>query len=128
MRSPFGNSTGAASVGAGKIAVEITRHPVEQPIDGKSDADDSDWFGSPARDLLGPKPGTALHYATGFPERDCQRYAAGHVRPPGYFVRALLRSDMGWQFLSILMDGSGAVWWAEVVRARRIVAAIDREL
>jgi hypothetical protein len=93
------------------------------PSDGKSAADDGDWFAKAAQALLPHKAGTALHYATGFDERACQRYAAGSIKPPAYFLRALLRSDGGWQWLAALMDGADPQWWRDIQRAR-----LDSEL
>jgi hypothetical protein len=82
-----------------------------------------DWFGAIARAILGDnKPGYALHVLTGgeFDERSCQRYVAGTVNPPGYFIRALLRSDCGAQFLDAFMANSGAPWWLDQQRKRRV--------
>ena|SRR5882672_8039155 len=99
---------------------------VETAIADKPAADDGDWFADMAQDLLAPKAGTALHYITGFDERSCQRYAAGTVKPPAYFLRALLRSPQGAQVLEFLMQDSDAPWWRGLVRARRIAAAEDQ--
>lgn len=85
----------------------------------------NDWFVRIVRSLVGRKPATALHYITGFSERHCHRYAIGETRPPGYFLRALLRSEQGWQFLAALMDGAEPKWWREVLRAKRLAEAID---
>jgi hypothetical protein len=75
--------------------------------------------------LLPTKPGTALHYITGFDERSCQRYAAGTVKPPAYFLRTLLRTDQGKQWLAAVMDGCDQQWWRDHQRAERIVASED---
>lgn len=89
-------------------------------------AGDENWFSEAALDLLGTeKPGTALWAITGFEERSCQRYAAGHVKPTAYFLRTLLRSPQGWQWLAAAMEGSDAQWWRDAVRARHIKQAID---
>lgn len=48
---------------------------------------------------------------TGVDERSCYRYAAGDVKPPAYFLRALLRSERGEAVLRYLMQGSDASWW-----------------
>lgn len=84
---------------------------------------DGNWFSVAARALYPSKGGTALHYVTGGDERLCQKYAAGTVKPPAYFLRALLRSEHGWQWLAALMDGSEARWWSDIQRAR-----LDSEL
>lgn len=82
--------------------------------DGKSAVDDSEWFSQAAQRLLPSKPGTILHLTTGLgDERLCQRYAAGHVKPPAYFLRALLRSPHGRQWLAAVMEGSEADWWRD---------------
>lgn len=94
--------------------------------------DDANWFAQSAQAICsnseGKKAWIPLRAATGFDDRDCQRYAAGHVKPTAYFLRRLLRSCLGWQFLAALMAGSDEPWWAEVVRAKRIAAAVDREI
>lgn len=87
----------------------------------KSDADDENWFSIAARQLYPVKPGTALHLITTLGnERLCQKYAAGDVRPPAYFLRALLRSDHGEQWLAVLMDGCTAGWWRDLESARHL--------
>lgn len=97
----------------------------DECADGKSAVDDADWFSRVARTLLPNKAGTALHYVTGFDERLCQRYAAGHVKPPAYFFRSLLRSEQGGVWLAAAMEGSEAAWWLEVQDALRIKRAIE---
>ena len=62
---------------------------------------------------------------TGFDERSCQRYAAGHVAPPAYFLRTLLRSPQGWTWLCAVMDDSDEPWWREVKYAYEIVAVFE---
>ena len=92
-------------------------YDVEKSSDGKSAVDGDEWFKKISESLLGgpgDKPGTQLHYITGIDERLCQRYAAGHVRPPGYFIRTLLRGDTGWTWLNALMDGAQPRWWVEL--------------
>jgi hypothetical protein len=118
MSELFGNPNAGSINGHGKSAIS-------PECDGKSAVDDGDWFAELARSLLPSKAGTALHYITGFDERICQRYAAGHVKPPAYFLRTLLRSKQGWQFLSGAMEGSDAPWWIEVNEALRIKQAVD---
>ncbi len=115
-RIPAGN--GAAISDGGKSAVD--RNP-----DGKYAVDDENWFAEAAQQLLPHKPGTALHYETGFDERICQRYAAGHTKPPAYFLRGLLRSPGGWQWLCAAMEGANPAWWSDLQRARRVVAQLD---
>jgi hypothetical protein len=90
---------------------------------GKSAVDDADWFSVAARKLYAHKPGTILHLTTGLgDERLCQRYASGEVRPPAYFLRALLRSDHGEQWLAAAMDGSRSDWWRDIDSARALCA------
>jgi hypothetical protein len=105
----------------------VSRKPDIGTADESADTSAELWFSRIVRSLFAVKGGTALHCITGVDERTCQRYAAGHVRPPGYFIRTLLRSEEGWQFLAALMEGSEARWWAETKRARRIAEAVDRE-
>lgn len=96
---------------------------VDESTDGKSAADDSGWFANAAQRLLPDKPGTILHLTTGLgDERLCQRYAAGTVRPPAYFFRALLRTDQGGLWLDAAMDGCEARWWTELKRDREHAA------
>lgn len=98
---------------------------VEKSSNDTSVADDENWFETAACVLLPIKPGTALHFTTGFDERSCQRYAAGAVKPPAYFLRRLLRSSQGRQWLAAVMDGCDEQWWLDHQRAQRIVAAED---
>lgn len=93
---------------------------------GKSATDDENWFSTAAWDLYGKNPGEPLHLITRLGDvRACQRYAAGDVKPPAYFLRRLLRSDHGEQWLNAVMSGSDAAWWLDHQRARRIADAID---
>lgn len=89
-------------------------------------SDDEGWFPQACRSLVPNDGGLALHVLTGFEERTCYRYAAGDRKPPAYFLRALLRSEHGWQWLAVLMDGSDAQWWTDIQRARLRSAAIDK--
>lgn len=119
MRAVLDGTDGGATVGRGRCAATNL-------VDGKSAADDGDWFSEAAQQLHPHKPGTVLFLTTELgDERLCQRYAAGHVKPPAYFFRALLRSDQGWQWLCAAMEGSDAEWWREMKRARARSAAID---
>lgn len=101
-------------------------------VDGKSAVDDADWFAAATRTLLPNKAGTHLFLTTGCgDERLCQRYAAGHVKPPAYFLRRLQRSEYGWQWLCAVMDGASPQWWRELQQdrdlARSVRAAIRHE-
>jgi hypothetical protein len=98
-------------------------------LDGKSAADDDgQWFSRAARRLHPTKPGSILHYTTALgDERLCQRYASGEVKPPAYFLRALLRSEHGRQWLYAIMDGCQSEWWIEFQRHARMGAAADKE-
>lgn len=88
-------------------------------------SDGSDWFGELARPLLGKEPGVALHYIVGddFPISTCSKYVAkteaSRRQPPGYLIRALLRSNQGEPFFLALMDGCGAAWWVDLQRQIR---------
>lgn len=111
----------AATNGHGKLAVQ-------EFTDGKSAVD---WFSQSARRLYPHKPGTVLHLTAELgDERLCQRYASGEVKPPAYFLRALLRSEHGWQWLSAVMDGSDAPWWLSLKRSAEIgsdvIARVER--
>jgi hypothetical protein len=100
----------------GRSAAEEIAATTGGKFDGKSAGDDENWFSEACRKLYaGNKPGTALFYVTGLgDERGCQRYAAGQVKPPAYFLRRLLRSSIGWQWLCAAMDGCDEPWWREV--------------
>lgn len=103
------------------------RSVAKTSVTDTSVGDDENWFSDAALSLLGTeKPGTALDCVTDFRfgERNCQRYAGGDVKPPGYFVRALLRGKHGEQWLNAIMDGCDAPWWRDLQRARRIADAI----
>src|SRR3990167_5186515 len=119
MPSVSGSTHATAIKPSGRLASE-------KEIDGQTVADDDDWFVELVRSLYQHKAGTALHYLTGFEERTCQRYAAGHRKSPAYFFRALLRSEHGWQFLSGAMDGCKAHWLRDVQKAMRLKEAVDR--
>ena len=100
----------------GKSVAEVRRVVVETS---------AGWFAEICKRLLPrEKPGHALVVDTGFDLRDCQRYAAGDVKPPGWFVCSLLRSRNGWVWLAAFMDGASPDWWVEIQRARRIAEAI----
>ncbi len=103
---------------------------VQEIADGKSAADnDGQWFSRAARRMHATKPGSILHYTTGLgDERLCQRYASGEVRPPAYFLRALLRSEHGWQWLCAAMEGCTEQWWMELHRAIKVGRAAIREV
>lgn len=88
---------------------------------GRCVAESEDWFSDACRTLYDGKAGTALHFATGFDERSCQRYAAGTVKPPAYFLRSLLRGQQGWTWLNAAMEGSDAQWWRELRGARKLL-------
>lgn len=99
--------------------------------DVKSDIDDDgDWFARAARGLYPTKPGTALFYATQLgnerfgDERLCQKYAAGTVRPQAYFLRRLLRSKHGKQWLNAVMAGCTEDWWLAHQDDRRDAEAL----
>jgi hypothetical protein len=111
MRTASPSSHEAATNGHGKNAAKSRR----RNENGKSAADDGDWFARSARSLHPHKPGTVLFLVTGLgDERLCQRYASGEVRPPAYFLRALLRSDGGEQWMNAVMDGCTQSWWANL--------------
>lgn len=91
-----------------------------------TDQSDSDWFATMAQSLLGKDAGLHLSIITGFVERTCYRYASGDRKPPAYFLRALLRSDQGWTWLSAVMDGSTAAWWRDHQLALRKAKLFDQ--
>lgn len=112
----------------GKSVIESSGDGAAEPDPSSDDisvAPDENWFAEMAQALLVPKPGTALHYITGFDERSCQRYAAGSVKPPAYFIRALLRSEQGGPILAALMDGCTARWWVDFQRYQRMGLAAE---
>ncbi len=95
-------------------------------LDVNSAVDDEEsWFSNICRRAVGPKAGTFLHFLTGFDERMCQRYAAGHVKVPGYLVREIIRSPEGENFLNFVMRGANPPWWREYQRRRRITQQVD---
>ncbi len=115
----------AAMRASGKVAVDRAGSGGNDTSGGKS-ATDENWFSTAAWDLYGKNPGEPLHIVTGLGDvRACQRYAAGDVKPPAYFLRRLLRSDHGRQWLGATMQGSTADWWIDMQRAERVAAAID---
>lgn len=103
----------------GKLAARRIIPITTNGMHGKSAVDDQDWFSAAAKRLYEHKPGTVLHTITSLgDERLCQRYAAGDVRPPAYFLRALQRSGHGLQWSAIVLDG--VAWWLELNRAADI--------
>jgi hypothetical protein len=112
------NVTSAISANGSVAAHQITN--------GKLAADDEDWFSVSAQRLHPDSPGKVLHYTAELGDvRLCQRYASGETKPPAYFLRALLRSDHGKQWLNAVMDGSTAVWWTELVERKRCADAYE---
>lgn len=101
----------------------------EKSISDTSVGDDENWFADCVLRLLGKEiPGKALDCITGlsFGERNCQRYAAGHVKPTAYFLRALIRSKDGGPFFLAMMDGCKAEWWVEFQEMQRLAAQRER--
>jgi hypothetical protein len=94
---------------------------------GSDDADER-WFAFAAKSLLDKDAGFALHIITGFPERTCYYYASGERKTTGHFVRSLLRSDQGWQWLNVIMDGATAAWWLEAKSAKTRLAECEATL
>ena len=92
----------AQMVSTGQLADQTVSDPEER------------WFADICDVLLPKDAGLALHTTTDFEERTCYRYAAGDRKPPGYFIRALLRSREGQVWLNAIMDGSDAPWWREL--------------
>lgn len=118
MRTELSVAAAAATKANGNLAVrEFT--------DGKFAVEDRGWFAEMAQALLPEKPGTALWSITGYDERLCQRYAAGHTKPSAFFLRVLLRSDQGEPFFRALMDGCTAAWWIEFQKHERMGRAAD---
>lgn len=98
-------------------------------VDGKSAGKTTnlsdDWFSMTCKHLLPTKAGTALHYMTGFDERSCQRYAAGDVKPPAFFLLRLLHSPQGWTWLCAAMSGCEEKWWRDVWLAVECTVAFE---
>jgi|SRR6185312_5718483 len=110
----------------GSLPVEISKSnkAAVQLADQLVSDDEGEWFSNICAQLLPKDAGFALHITTGFEERTCYRYAAGNRKPPAYFLRALLRSDQGWTWLSAIMDGADAEWFRDLQRARRVAEVI----
>jgi hypothetical protein len=101
----------AESSGDDDTAINLADRLTDQTVS------DDGWFVEIVRTLAPKDAGFVLHVLTGFEERTCYRYAAGDRKPPGYFVRALLRSEQGSTWLAALMDGCEAQWWRDLSRA-----------
>lgn len=108
-------------------ASSVTCDISDAPASAKYVADEN-WFSVSCLSLYNGKAGTALHYETGFDERSCQRYAAGQVKPPAYFLRELLRSEHGGVWLAALMEGSNPQWWRQLAAARKLCSEYWIEL
>lgn len=117
MRAPSADGLNGANKSNGQMVSMSNDIPTNRP---ESVQADSSWFSDVCRQLVRKDAGLALHLLTGFEERTCYRYAANDRKPPGYFIRALLRSAQGEMWLAALMDGSDATWWKELQKARRI--------
>jgi hypothetical protein len=94
-----------------------------------SDSNDGKlWFAKAMRDL--GVNGLMLHVLTGANERACYRYVSTdpdkNSSPPGYFIFLGLRTEIGWQLLSWIMDGCEVAWWHRIQRALRIAEQIDK--
>ncbi len=120
---------GNLSTPADPTTIENGTIAVREIPDGKSAVDDEgQWFSRSARRMHPTKPGSILHYTTGLgDERLCQRYASGEVKPPAYFLRALLRSEHGRQWLYAAMEGCTEQWWVDLQRAIKVGSAAIRE-
>lgn len=88
-------------------------------------SDGDGWFRRIIKRLLPNDAGLQLHLLTGFIERTCYRYCSGERQPPGFFIRALLRSDHGWTWLCAFMDGCDAPWWSDLQRKLRNAERLD---
>lgn len=119
LQAPISAATNAAS--ASDSDSEIT-----------SGLDSDDWFGPLVRPMLGKEPGVALHHMVGpeFPISTCAKYVSktetSRRQPPGYLIRALLRSEQGGAFLNAVMHGSEAQWWLDMERERKLAAVAQR--
>lgn len=122
MRGVSEYSESAASKSTGGNVRHLPDRGTSEPA---TDRVDRDWFVKLVKDLYPKDAGFALHVLTGFEERTCYRYASGETKPSGYFLRALLRTDHGWQVLAHAMDGVDLVWWRDVKRGRAYANAID---
>jgi hypothetical protein len=81
-------------------------------------------FSNVCRSIVGKDAGQRLALLTGYPERTCYRYAAGHV-PPADFLAKLFASDVGEDFFNWFMQGNQARWWQYRERHRRMGETID---
>jgi hypothetical protein len=111
---------------AHRARVATSKLASETSSTGKSASEDDNWFKDIAISLLG-KPGLELHLITGTDESLCYKYANGKVKPPGYFIRTLLRSPQGKQFLRGLMEGCEEDWWLELQDAIELCAKFKIE-
>lgn len=112
---------------ASRIAIEAASNSArEKTSTGTSASEEDNWFKDIAISLLG-KPGLELHLISGTDESLCYKYANGKVKPPGYFIRTLLRSRQGRQFLCALMDGCKEDWWLELQDAIELCARFKIE-
>lgn len=117
------------SIAEPRAIIAGDRSVVENISGDKSVGSDENWFSDAVLRLLGTdKPGTALDCITElrFGDRNCQRYAAGDVKPPAYFLRAILRGKHGEPFLHALMDGCESEWWLDHQRRLTNGAKVDQ--
>lgn len=112
---------GNVPAAAGSAIIPHGTFAAENLSDGKSAVDDENWFSEASQGIYKHKRGTQLYQITLLgDERLCQRYAAGHVKPPAYFLRKLLRSPHGRQWLLAAMDGCQSEWWLEFQHAAEV--------
>src|SRR5258708_5036235 len=113
MPASLRSSESGTTSGHGKLAARAGEAAAPEPTHVKSDVL---WFAEMAHEVHPDKPGTNLHLNTGVDERLCQKYSSKtkNVRPSSSFLRALLRTERGWDYLECLMRGSDAPWWIEL--------------
>lgn len=117
--------------GAARAIEHDGQSATENIIACQTASEPSDWFGDLARPLLiDTDAGFALHLLTGLLPNTCARYVAktesSRRQPPGYFIRALLRSEQGGIWLRAFMDGCEPKWWREQQSAEQKAELVER--
>ncbi|WP_244434345.1 hypothetical protein [Agrobacterium tumefaciens] len=79
-----------------------------------------------ARRLWPSKTAINLASRADISERAAKLWLEGRTEPGADSLVALLRSDVGFELLQELMEGSGTRWWEQFGRAVRIAEHSDR--
>lgn len=104
----------AKSVGAKSCTRSGTSVPSIDPVMRK------------ARSCFPVKTAAHLSEITGYSERAVKYWLAGETKIPSDALAALIRSEHGLQFLSVLMSGASPTWWTWLQRLGLVSRVLRR--